>query len=121
MAKFNDKSIIDWDFSHHFMNLSAIEKEFRRAGRPFDLYNVTTKIRYYLSQGFLVDFTYLNKNDKRIANQEGALFYYPSKFYYVDHESKKKFKCENNNISISDIRDPTHHICRPIKIKETYN
>lgn len=103
------------------MNLRAIEKEFRRAGKPFDLYNVTTEIRYYLSQGFLVDFTNLNKNDKRITNQEGALFYYPSQFYYPDHESKEKFKCENNNISISDIRKPTHHICRSKKIKEIYN
>mgnify|MGYP001702745947 CR=1 FL=1 len=50
------------------MILSAIEKEFKRVGRPFDLYNVTTEIRYYLSQGFLVDFTYLNKYDKRIIN-----------------------------------------------------
>lgn len=97
------------------MNLSTIEKEFRRAGRPFDLYNVTTEIRYYLSQEFLFDFIYLNKYDKRITNQEGALFYYPSQFYYVDHESKEKFKCENNNISITDIRDLTHHICRSIK------
>ena len=99
------------------MNLSAIEKEFRRAGRPFDLYNVTTEIRYYLSQGFLVDLTNLNKYDKKITNQEGALFYYPSQFYYTDHESKEKFKCENNNISISAIRDPNHHICRSIKNK----
>lgn len=122
VAKFNNKNIIDWNFSHHFMNLSTIEKEFRRAGKPFDLYNVTTEIRYYLSQEFLFDFIYLNKYDKRITNQEGALFHYPSQFYYTDHESKEKFKCENNNISISDIRDPNHHICRSIKeIKETYN
>lgn len=81
------------DLSIKLLQNENIVSEFERTGRSTEINNVNDEVQIYLGKGFMVDFD--GENDlfekyPRILKQDGALFYFGSKYFYYDDISGKE-------------------------------
>lgn len=81
------------DLSIKLLQNENIVSEFERTGRLTEINNVNDEVQIYLGKGFMVDFE--GENDlfekyPRILKQDGALFYFGSKYFYYDDISGKE-------------------------------
>lgn len=81
------------DLSIKLLQNKNIVEEFERTYRSTEINNVNDEVQIYLGKGFMVDFE--GENDlfekyPRILKQDGALFYFGSKYFYFDDISGKE-------------------------------
>lgn len=129
----NDVS--SWEYSNCIIQKNEIKKEFERTGRNFEIGNVNSEIQTYLSKGFIVDFENNDYGFERIKKQEAALYYFGSKYYYIDNNEKvyadvdyisthwssqNMFRIELHNLSNPNLEDKfyTTKIIIPQRLKK---
>lgn len=102
----NETIISANELSTKLLQNENIVNEFERTGRSKELYDVNDEVQIYLGKGFMVDFE--GENDlfekyPRILKQDGALFYFGSKYFYYDKLSGKKI-----NVPIEKLNYGSH-------------
>lgn len=85
----NPKDVVtNWDYAKFISTKKEIINEFKRTGRSLKYYDVNNEIQSYLSNGFMVDFYDNDYGFGRIKKQEASLYYFGSKYYYIENDIK---------------------------------
>lgn len=84
-----DSDITNWEFARFISSQPKIINEFKRTGRSLLLDDVNAELKTFLNKGFMVNFENNDFGIERIKKQEGALYYFGSKYYtFVDNKKE---------------------------------
>lgn len=131
VATNTNNDISSWEFSSYISKKEDIMQEFKRTGRSTRISDIDFEIQTNLGIGFMVDFDNYDFGFKRIKEQKTALYYFGSKYYYIDGDEKiyvdldylsRHWSSQNNfRIELHNLCDPnieTSEFCTKIIIPQ---